>query len=71
MLNYRLISEKNDNSESYGIAVCENDKTVRIIPDISPYKEDISKIANICNQLEVELCHFEDIVEDYLTDFCI
>lgn len=71
MLTYRIICKKSEEKENYGIAACLDGAVVKSIPDISPDKEDIAKIVEMCNELEIELCHFEDIVEDYLTDFCI
>jgi hypothetical protein len=33
--------------------------------------EHIQKLAAMFNELEIELCHFEEIIDDYLTDFSI
>ena len=31
--------------------------------------EEIKKLVILCNSLDIEECHIDDIVEDFLTDF--
>lgn len=62
MLRYIAVRE---NGKS-GISACEDDKTLSIIWDISPVYSEVEKLAEILNNLEVSLIHFNDIVEDYV-----
>lgn len=56
---------------TYGIDSILDNHIVKSIPDITEDENEINKIVALCNELELELCHIDDIVEDYLTDFCI
>ena len=53
---------------SYGIdAVCEtSDIPVRSILDISPEKEPLENLVFLCNRLQLDLIHLDDVVEDLL-----
>lgn len=55
----------------YGINVFDGNTLIKSINDISDNETDIIKLVNMCNELKIELCHFDDIIEDYLTDFHI
>ena len=71
MPKYIVIDESSANTTEYGIALFEDDTQLKVIPKLSPCKEDIEALTAMLNELSVEPCHFEDIVEDYLTDFSI
>lgn len=67
-----IISEDSDSQhKSYGIAALNNKIQVKAIPAVFQSLDDARKIVKLLNTLEVEACHFEDIIEDYLTDFKI
>lgn len=55
----------------YGINAYENDILLKQAEQITNSKDEIEKLINICNELEIELCHLDYIIEDYLTDFCV
>lgn len=69
MVNYRIIGA--DNCAVYGISAYENERHLKSIDGIADDKSLVQKLVDICNELEIELCHFDDIVEDFLTDFCV
>ena len=54
-----------------GIILLDNGAEVFRIPKISENRRDIEELAALLNELKIEPCHFEDIVEDYLTDFSV
>ena len=56
---------------SYGIEIFRKGVLIRRIPDLSENSEDVQKLVNLCNELQIEECHIDDIIDDYLTDFCI
>lgn len=62
----RAASEKGDTLPFGMKIVGENGKTVSIIPDISADEEKISKLAELCNTLELEPIHFYDVICDFL-----
>ena len=67
MVEYKINCEDN----AYGIIALANDKTVKSIDCITESFDDANSLVDLLNDLKIELCHFEDIIEDYLTDFCI
>lgn len=71
MLLYRINSKKVRSHFEYGIDVLVGELTVKSIDGISDNHNDIIKIVEMCNELQVELCHLDYIIEDYLTDFCV
>ncbi len=54
----------------YGIDVLHNGELIKSICSITDNKDDMVELKNICNEAKLELCHLENIIEDYLTDFC-
>ena len=58
-------------SGEYGIDAIEDGRVVKSTAEISESREDMQRLADMCNKLKLELCHLDDVVEDYLTDFCI
>ena len=32
---------------------------------------EMTELVEMCNELELELCQLDDIIEDYLTDFTL
>lgn len=67
MVEYKLNCEEN----SYGIDAIKNGITVKSINCITDEIGDANSLVDLLNNLKIELCHFEDIIEDYLTDFRI
>ena len=57
--------------EAYGIVLIADGRIIAGIPDISDNKDEVESLTRLLNELKVEPCHFEDVVEDYLTDFTI
>lgn len=54
-----------------GIVAKDNGICVRVLDDICDNKIDILSLVDMCNELEIELCQIDDIIEDYLTDFTV
>lgn len=71
MTEYKVNCVKYCSDNDYGIDVFSRGKLVKSIDRITNNYNDIILLVNMCNELEIELCHIDDIVEDYLTDFCI
>lgn len=69
-MKYRLISETVEidrrSYDTYGISACsDNDGTVvTVYHDVSLDRQAVCRIIDILNDCEVELCHFEDVVND-------
>lgn len=43
----------------------ESGESVKI-PDISANKSEVEKLVSLCNELQLDPIHLEDIVEDFL-----
>ena len=71
MKSYRIIEEKGASRAEYGIILLDNGAEVARVPKISENRRDIEELTALLNELKIEPCHFEDIIEDYLTDFSV
>ncbi len=71
MVEYKLNKKTVGTVAEYGIDLIIDNRTVTSVECISENKSDIAKLAEFCNELGLEPCHFDYIVEDYLTDCCI
>lgn len=71
MTHYKLIKNKDTHGFDYGITVLTKDSHTVEYPNISDRKNELEQLVNLCNNLEVEHCHFEEILDDFLTNFSI
>lgn len=71
MITYEINCDTNEPQNGFGIDVLCDGHLVKSVSDITSNKDDMIVLAKMCNELNLELCHFDDVVEDYLTDFCI
>ena len=71
MLQYEISVRVFQNRTEYGIVLKENGKPLKHLPQLSEDGDAVCELAALLNELAVEPCHFEDVVEDYLTDFTI
>ena len=62
-MTYYNIIEKN-NKSGYGIKITKE----RIIENISCDYSTVSHLIDICNRNEVDMDHFDDILENFLSD---
>lgn len=69
MLLLRINTYSNNANITYGIDVIDKERTVRQYANLSDNAEEINKLVILCNSLDIEECHIDDIVEDFLTDF--
>ncbi len=70
-LEYRVTGDSSEETSGYGIALFCRGELQKHLPCISENRADIDALAAMLNELGVEACHFEDVVEDYLTDFSV
>lgn len=71
MVIYKINCFKNVTNSKFGIDAFENGMLIKSVEGITDIFEDITQIKDMCNELEIEICHLDDIIEDYLTDFRI
>lgn len=70
-IEYSINNTQRHSHCEFGIDVFNEGQLLKSITSITENKNDIENIVAMCNELEIELCHLDDIIEDYLTDFCI
>lgn len=73
MIRYKLTSETilDDHKEkrvAYGIRVCKNSTPIKTVCDISDDKVAVEKLIKDFNDYELDICHLEQAVEDFLYD---
>ena len=56
-------------NDEFGIDAFNDGNLVKSVYGITDLSEDAERLMKLLNELNIELCHFEDIIEDYLTDF--
>lgn len=71
MIDFKINYVEHSSYNEYGIDAFSNGHLVRSISCITENADDAGKLVDLLNDLEIDLCHFDDIIEDYLTDFCI
>ncbi len=69
MVEYKINVAEFYSDRHYGIDIFSCGKLIKSIDQITKNYNDIILLVNMCNELEIEPCHFDDILEDYLTDF--
>lgn len=52
---------------SYGIDIFDGsaDKPIRSIPDISCKREPLEALIFLCNNLQLDVIHIDDVIEDF------
>lgn len=73
MYNFSVITEKTfcggNAYNSYGIKATKNGEVLFTFSNIT-YKENvIIKFAELCNEYQISPVHFEDVLENFLSDF--
>lgn len=70
-MEYVLTEEVTAETIVYGVALCADGATLKEAPALTGCRSSAEALVGLLNELAVEPCHFEDIIEDYLTDFTI
>ena len=76
-ITYGITEEKysvgNSSRVSYGIAAyayADVDGTATVVAsvhDVTQDKQKLSELVDVCNRLELSVCHLSEVVEDFLT----
>ena len=69
MTTYQL-TENEDSDCPYGIEALSDGTSLRY-DNVTADRAAMEKLVGLCNEYKLESCHLEDILEDFLTDFCI
>lgn len=71
MPQYEPVREEEETEPCYGVRATEGSCVLKYIPAVFDNEKDALKLTALLNEEAVSLCHFEDIIEDYLTDFTV
>jgi len=63
-----VLNIKNTEIKVYGIDVYCNNEIVKSALNLFSEKEEAEKFAGICNELELDIVHFDDVVLDLLKE---
>ena len=66
MMEYYVTEAEAEETIAYGVALRGSPLAA---PGLTESLADAQQLAALLTELQVEPCHFWDIVEDYLTDF--
>ncbi|MDD5795319.1 MAG: DUF6514 family protein [Oscillospiraceae bacterium] len=70
MYNYAVLKENNSlNDETFGIVISEDENILRTFKDITYSQNTINTFAELCNRCQISPIHFDDVLENFLTDF--
>lgn len=74
MYNFAVITEKvscggTEYHNSYGIQVSKSEEVLFTLGNITFEEDVIKKFAELCNKHQISPVHFEDVLENFLTDF--
>lgn len=62
----KLYSDELGEYESYGIEIRKNGELVCRVSDISTDKDELERLAELCEREELSPIHIYDVIEDFL-----
>lgn len=65
MTNYIVISTEENNRKTYGVKIIKE----RIVKDISIRRSVVTNLADTCNRACVEMEQFDDILDNFISDY--
>lgn len=71
MREYRLTIRQRSVKKEYGIAIFDCGSLIWDAPDLTDDKDTADSLLALFRETAAEPCHFDDILEDFLTDFKI
>ena len=71
MITYILNHTHEDGFNTNRISAFGGKKLIKSVSGISESFREMTELVEMCNELELELCQLDDIIEDYLTDFTL
>ena len=63
-----LVTEDNDKYVTYGLSVRTVEDEIAFVSDVSTEFEEISKLADLCTEQELDPIHIGDVIEDLLAE---
>ena len=68
---YKRINSTYEDVPTFGIALFTRNgnrsKLIKAIPDLSTDRMAVEKLVGLCNDLQLDPIHLDDVVEDFLT----
>lgn len=69
MASYKM-TESEDCECRYGIEAQSGKRSLRY-DCVTSDRAAMEALVGLCNENNLEICHLGDVLEDFLTDFCI
>ena len=51
--------------DTYGIELWKNNERIRAVNDVSLDCAGITNVVNLCNELDLDPIHLDDVIEDF------
>lgn len=67
MFEYAVTKTQSD--DSFSISILKDGKTIKELDDVALLKTHVFKFAELCNKNQISPIHFDDALENFLTDF--
>ena len=77
MVTYQLVVETSwkpevGNYSTFGVSAWRVDgdaiEKIDYVPDVFLSKEKAERFISVCERLELDICHFRDVIEDWLVE---
>ena len=65
MTSYLITEQETPFGESYGIVAVSDNETVSYT-DVTDRRDRMEALVSLCNELRLEPCHLEDVLEDFM-----
>ncbi len=69
IITYKTNLSADNASYKFGISAFCGDKLLMCVNEITDNESQIKELVDMCNEYELDICHLDDIIEDFLTDF--
>lgn len=67
MFEYAVTKTQSD--DSFSISISESGKTIKEFEGVTLLETHVFKFAELCNKHQISPIHFDDVLENFLTDF--
>lgn len=61
-----ILDDNNHLVKVYGINAYQNGKLIIVVPDVFTDSNKIHSLVNLCNTLQLDVIHLDDVIEDVI-----
>ena len=63
-----LLTEDNESYVTYGLSVRTVEDEIAFVSDVSTDFEEVSRLADLCTEQELDPIHIGEVIEDFLAE---